>query len=107
MFDQITSLDIVQRLNLLENLNVSHTSIDDDGLVAVVNHPSLTSLNLLSTNVSDNGLHHLQGEEIMTFIVLIKLFLLGLGLAFAFDFRSLIILLLLYGKPSSSQIPVL
>ena len=92
MFDQITSLDIVQRLNLLENLNVSHTSIDDDGLVAVVNHPSLASLNLLSTNVSDNGLHHLQGEEIMTFIVLIKLFLLGL--VFAFDFQSLIILLL-------------
>ena len=76
MFDQITSLDIVQSLNLLENLNVSHTSIDDDGLVAVVNHPSLASLNLLSTNVSDNGLHHLQGEEIMTFIVLIKLFFL-------------------------------
>ena len=95
MFDQITSLDIVQRLNLLENLNVSHTSIDDDGLVAVVNHPSLASLNLLSTNVSDNGLHHLQGEEIMTFMVLIKLFLLGSGLVFAFDFRSYYLIIII------------
>lgn len=63
---KITSLDIVQSLNLLENLNVSHTSIDDDGLVAVVNHPSLASLNLLSTNVSDNGLHNLQGLKLST-----------------------------------------
>ena len=70
MFDQITSLDIVQCLNLLENLNVSHTSIDDDGLVAVMNHPSLASLNLLSTNVSDNGLQYLQGEEIIKKIIL-------------------------------------
>lgn len=77
MFDQITSLDIVQCLNLLENLNVSHTSIDDDGLVAVMNHPSLASLNLLSTNVSDNGLQYLQGEEIMKKIILSTNYLLG------------------------------
>lgn len=43
-------------------LNVSHTEICDDSLVALENHPSLASLSLLSTNVTDDGLCHLQGE---------------------------------------------
>ncbi|XP_068670809.1 uncharacterized protein [Montipora foliosa] len=63
---KITSLCTVQHLLLLENLNVSHTSIDDDGLVAVVNHPSLVSLSLLSTNISNDGLHHLRGLKLST-----------------------------------------
>ena len=41
---------------------MSHTEICDDSLVALENHPSLASLSLLSTNVTDDGLCHLQGE---------------------------------------------
>ena len=41
---------------------MSHTEIHDDSLVALENHPSLASLSLLSTNISDDGLCHLQGE---------------------------------------------
>ena len=41
---------------------MSHTEICDDSLVALENHPSLASLSLLSTNITDDGLCHLQGE---------------------------------------------
>lgn len=63
---KITSLDVVRHLHQLENLNVSHTSIHDDSLIALENHPSLVSLSLLSTNISDDGLCHLQGLKLST-----------------------------------------
>ena len=60
---QITTLEVICHLHQLENLNVSHTSIHDDSLTALGNHPSLVSLSLLSTNISDDGLCYLQGEN--------------------------------------------
>ncbi|XP_022788726.1 uncharacterized protein LOC111328529 isoform X2 [Stylophora pistillata] len=64
---KISSLEVVQHLHLLENLNVSHCSIlRDDSLTALENHPSLLSLNLLSSNISNNGLRHLQGLKLST-----------------------------------------
>ena len=41
---------------------MSHTQVCDDSLVALENHPSLASLSLLSTNITDDGLCHLRGE---------------------------------------------
>ena len=48
---------------------MSHTSIHDDSLVALENHPSLVSLSLLSTNISDDGLCHLHGMNSFTQIM--------------------------------------
>ncbi|XP_058958852.2 uncharacterized protein [Pocillopora verrucosa] len=64
---KISSLEIVQHLPQLENLNISHcTTLLDDSLAALENHPSLLSLNLLSTNISNDGLSHLQGLKLST-----------------------------------------
>ncbi|CAH3185471.1 unnamed protein product [Porites evermanni] len=63
---KISSLEVVHQLPQLEMLNVSHTEICDDSLVALENHPSLASLSLLSTNVTDDGLCHLQGLKLST-----------------------------------------
>ncbi|XP_078377522.1 uncharacterized protein LOC144660692 [Oculina patagonica] len=62
---KITSLDVVHHLHQLESLNISHcTGICDNSLTALMNHPSLVSLNLLATNISDDGLCHLQGLKL-------------------------------------------
>lgn len=64
---KISSLEIVQHLPQLENLNISHcTTLHDDSLASLENHPSLLSLNLLSTNISNDGLSHLQGLKLST-----------------------------------------
>lgn len=45
---------------------MSHTSLCNGSLVPLASHPSLVSLSLLSTNISDDGLCHLQGLKLST-----------------------------------------
>lgn len=48
----------------LVDLEVSETMVDDAGLVPIAALPSLKSLNLLRTKVTDEGLKHLLGTQI-------------------------------------------
>ena len=61
---QVSGLSGIQKLVLLEGLNVSHTPIVTDSLLCLQNHPTLSALNVSNTPnvIGDQALQYIAGN---------------------------------------------